>query len=112
MDNYFTVCQFQNISYLKSRILYLPMYRSHALAAPLWLSLLEGLAVGALVNSGVGLVGADHDSIQGAVVLTLTVMGTLGNGAFDALVSVAVHTHFLLCFGIESSMPPKIEFIH
>ena len=88
------------------------MYRSRRLAAPFLLSLFEGLAVGALVNSGVCLVGADHDAVQRAVVLIPTVMGALSDGAFDALVSMAVHTHFLLCFGVEASMPPKIKFIH
>ena len=56
----------------------------------------EGLAVGALVHGGVCLVGTDHDPIQRAVVLVLAVVCALGNGAFDALVGIAVHSFDLL----------------
>ena len=76
------------------------------------LSLLEGLAVGALIHGGVCLMGTDHDLIQRAVVLSLAVMGALGNGAFDALIGMAIHTQFLLCFGVAYSMPLKTKFIH
>ena len=71
------------------------MYRA-ALWQPGDLLLLEGLAVRALINGGVSLVGADHDPIQGAVVLTLAVMCALSDGAFDTLVSMTIHIHFLL----------------
>ena len=60
------------------------------------LLLAEGLAVGALVHGGIHLMGADHNAVQRAVVLILTVMGALTDGAFDALVSIAVHANFLL----------------
>ena len=76
------------------------------------LSLLEGLAVGALIHGGIDLVGANHDSIQRAIVLVAAVMGTLSNGTLDALVSMAIHTDFLLCYGIDHSMPPECKFIH
>ena len=71
------------------------MYRA-AFWQPWGLLLLEGLAVGALIHGGIGLVGANHDPIQGAVVLTLAVVCTLGDGAFNTLVSMAIHIHFLL----------------
>ena len=56
----------------------------------------EGHAVGALVHSGIGFVGAHQDPVQGAVVLILTVVRTLLNGAFDALVCVIIHNDILL----------------
>lgn len=56
----------------------------------------EGLAVSALVNGGVIFVGAHHDPLQRAVVLGVAVVGALRNGAFDALVSIAVHDRDLL----------------
>ena len=56
----------------------------------------EGLAVGALVLSGVSLVGAHQDTIQGAVVAVGAVVSALLNGAFDALVSLTIHCQFLL----------------
>ena len=58
--------------------------------------LAEGLAVGALIHSGIGLMGADQDPLQGAVVGIGAVMCALLNGAFDALVCVAIHKSFLL----------------
>ncbi len=58
--------------------------------------LAEGLAVGALVLGGVGLVGANQDPVQGAVVLAVTVIGAGFDGTFDALVCMAVHSIFLL----------------
>ena len=51
----------------------------------------EGLAVGALIHSGICLMGTDHDSIQRTVVLGIAVISTLLNGAFNALVCVTVH---------------------
>ena len=48
--------------------------------------------------------GAHHDPLQRAVVLGVAVVSTLGNGALDALVSVAVHNQFLLFFSFEISM--------
>lgn len=51
----------------------------------------ERLAVGALIHGGICLVGTYQDSIQRAVVLRVTVVGALGNGAFDALVGMTAH---------------------
>ena len=63
---------------------------------PFPLALAEGLAVGALVLSGICFVGADQNAIQRAVVLAVAVISALLYGAFDALVGMAVHIHFLL----------------
>ena len=51
----------------------------------------EGHAVGALVHSGIALMGAHQNGIQGAVVLGSAVVGALIYGTFDALVGVTVH---------------------
>ncbi len=58
----------------------------------------EGLAVGALIHGGVGFVGAHQDTVQRAVVLRAAMMLALADGAFDALVGMAVtiHNAFLL----------------
>ena len=55
------------------------------------LSLAERLAVGALVHGGIGLMGTHQDLIQRAVVLILTVISAGLDGAFNALVCMAVH---------------------
>ena len=60
----------------------------------------EGHTVGALVNSGVCLVGADQNFLQRAVVCFIAVMGTLLHGALNAFVCVAVHIDFLLFFDV------------
>ena len=54
--------------------------------------LAEGLAVGALILGGVGLVGTHQNPIQGAVVLGVAVVSAGLDGAFDALVGMAVHS--------------------
>ena len=64
--------------------------------APKKLFLAEGHAVGALIHAGVCLVGAHKDPLQRAVVCLITMMGTLLNSTFNALVCVAVHSLFLL----------------
>ena len=56
----------------------------------------EGLAVGAGVHGGVHLVGTHQDAVQGAVVLGIAVVSAGLDGAFDALVCMTVHNHFLL----------------
>lgn len=53
--------------------------------------LVEGFTVGALVNSGVQLMGANQDPVQRTVVFALTVMCTLLNGALDALICLVCH---------------------
>ena len=40
--------------------------------------------------------GAHQDLVQGAVVLTLAVVGALGDGTLDGLVCIAVHRYILL----------------
>ena len=74
---------------------------------PIVLLLPEGLAVGALVHSRVCLMGAHQDLVQGAVVLVLTVVSAGLDGAFDALVCMAVHIEFLLLIWYAVSMSPK-----
>jgi len=56
-----------------------------------FLALTEGLAVGALILGGIGLVGTHQDSIQGAVILAVAVVSAGLNGAFDALVCIVIH---------------------
>ena len=68
------------------------------------LLLAEGHAVGALVNSRVRLMGTHHDLVQGAVVIVLTMVGTLLDGAFDALVGMTVHRKASFEFGFGNSM--------
>ena len=60
------------------------------------LLLAEGLAVGALILSGIHLMGAHQDLIQGTVVLVTAVMGTLLDGTLDTLVCMTVHNESLL----------------
>ena len=51
----------------------------------------EGLAIGTLVHGGVALVRTNQNTVQSAVVCVATVVGALMNGAFNALVSFAIH---------------------
>ena len=55
------------------------------------LLLAEGLAVGALIHGRIALVGAHQNPVQRAIVFIFTVVCALLNGAFDALVGIAVH---------------------
>jgi len=73
--------------------------RGKTVAAVVGLLLSEGLAVGALIHGGVALVGANQNAIQGAVVCLITVMSTLLNGTFNALICVTVHIILLLLLG-------------
>lgn len=57
----------------------------------LQLLLAEGHAVGALVNSGIHLVGAHQDLVQGAVIFVAAMMGTLCDGTLNTLVGMAIH---------------------
>ena len=70
--------------------------KAAAFAAANGLLLAEGLAVGALIDSGVTFVGAHQDAVQGAVILGVAVVSALLDGAFDTLVCIAVHGLFLL----------------
>ena len=56
----------------------------------------EGHAVGALIHSGIALVGTHQNPVQGAVILAAAVMGALMHGAFNGLVGVTIHNRNLL----------------
>ena len=75
------------------------------------LLLAEGHAVGALVNSRVRLMGTHHDLVQGAVVLVLTMVGTLLDSTFDTLVCMTAHKKASFCFGFGYSLAHKREII-
>ena len=60
------------------------------------LSLAEGLTVGTLVHGRIGLVGANQDMIQRAIVLRIAMIGAGLDGTLDALIGLAVHRSFLL----------------
>lgn len=79
---------FANKKYEKSK--------AAAIAAAVFLLLAEGLAIGTLVNRGIGLMGAHQNAIQGTEIGIITVISTLLYCAFNALVCMAVHIHFLL----------------
>ena len=59
-------------------------------------ALTEGLAVGALIHSGIGFVGTHQNPVQRAVVLVFTVVRALVHGAFDALIGMTIHSFILL----------------
>ena len=75
------------------------------------LLLAEGHAVGALILSGVCLVGTNGDAVQGTVVFLLAVMGTLADGAFDGLVGMTAHKKASFEFGFGNSMRSRLETI-
>ena len=58
--------------------------------------LAEGLAVGALIHGGIGLVSTYQDAIQGAEICILAVVSALRNSTLNALVSMAIHDLGLL----------------
>ena len=60
------------------------------------LLLAEGLTVGALILSGICLVGTHQNAVQRTVVLGVAVVSAGLNSTFDALVCIAVHARFLL----------------
>ena len=55
--------------------------------------------------------GAHQDLIQRAVVLGVAVVSAGGDGAFDALVGIAVHLDYLLLFGFAVSMAGETEIM-
>jgi len=69
---------------------------------------LEALAVSALDLCGIGLVGADGDAVQAAVVLILAVVGTVVDGALDALVGSAGTAAVGTIIG-HGEIPPVLE---
>ena len=82
-----------------------PPYNAGTLLLP------EGLAVGAGIHSGVHLMGAHQDPVQGTVVLVLTVVGTLLDSTFDTLVCMTAHKKASFCFGFGYSLAHKREII-
>ena len=68
--------------------------------------LAEGLAVGALVRGGIGLVSTNQDPVQGAVVCLLAVMLALLDSALNALVCMTIHGIILL-FSVMGLACPK-----
>ena len=54
--------------------------------------LAEGLAIGALVHSRVGLMGTHQNALQRAVIGILAVMLALLDSTLNALVCMAVHS--------------------
>jgi hypothetical membrane protein len=76
---------------------------------PLVLLLAEGLAVGALVLGGICLVGTHQNPVQGAVILAVAMIGAGLDGAFNALVCMAVHSCILLfiLYGISMALIRK-----
>ena len=70
--------------------------RRHKPPHPPGLLLAEGLAVGALVRSGIGLVGTHQNAIQRAVIRFLAMMLALLNSTLNALVGMTIHSVILL----------------
>jgi hypothetical protein len=56
----------------------------------------KGFAIRALAYRRIGFVGAHHNAVQGTVVLGVTVVSALLNGAFNTLVGMTIHRQFLL----------------
>ena len=74
----------------------------------------EGFTVGALIHGGVLLVGAHQNAVQRAVVFRVAVIGALFDGAFDALVGMAIHGIFLLSLNYMaySVQNPAVHTLH
>ena len=53
--------------------------------------LAEGLTVSTLIHGRVCLMGADKNPLQGTEIGILTMVGTLLNSTFNALVCMAIH---------------------
>ena len=102
-SNFFIICQFPFFPYYHS---YIHAYRQAenirkiaavaSAAAAFALLSTEGHTVGALVHSGICLMGAYQDAVQRAVICLVAVMRTLLDSALDALVCITVHSWFLL----------------
>ena len=69
----------------------------------------EGLAVGALILGGIAFVGTHQNPVQRAVVLGIAVVSAGLDGAFNALVCMAVHKKILLFvwYGLSMSRTRK-----
>ena len=55
------------------------------------LLLAERLTVGALIHSGISLMGANQDPLQRTEICILAMMGTLLDSTLNALVCMAIH---------------------
>ena len=71
---------------------------------------IEGLTVGALIHSGIALVGADKDFIQHAVVV-VGVMTAACHGAFNASVTFTIHCTYLHFLKYNVSMTETASII-
>ena len=69
----------------------------------------KALAVGALLNGGVGFVGSDADRLKRAVVLAVVVVFAACYVADNALVSVVVVCHY---YHLANSVDSTEDFIH
>ena len=65
---------------------------------PFSLLSVKGHTIRALLCSRIALVSADHDTLQGAVVLIAAMMLALRDSALDAAICVFVHCFPSLCF--------------
>jgi hypothetical protein len=79
----------------------------------------EALAVGTLDHSGIGLMSADLDAGQSAIVLILAMVGAVVDSAFNALIrgaaaaaicAVLAHGKVLPAKRIDSEAPPQENF--
>ena len=80
-------------------------------AAAICLLFAEGHAVGALIHGRIHLVGTNQNLVQGAVVLMAAMVGTLLDGAFDALVCMTVHKIASFLIGFGNSMDDFLKTI-
>ena len=62
----------------------------------------EGHAVGTLFLRGIALVGTDFNLVQRAIILQITMIGTLTDSTLNGLIGMAVH----------HSKPPSFDCIH
>ena len=53
--------------------------------------------------------GTHHDPLQRAVVCVSAMVRTLGNGALDALIGMAIHSLFLLFLVILQVCPHSVK---
>ena len=68
----------------------------------------EGLAIGALCLSGIGLMGSDHNGIQSAVIRIGAMVRTFFYRTTDALIRFTIHFSFLRIKDL--AFPPVIIF--
>ena len=76
------------------------------------LLLAERLAVGALILSGIHLMGAHQNTLQGAEVCVLAVMLALLNSTFNALICMTIHKYVPPFLRDGLRFPRSTENIH